>query len=178
MGNNLKKDNDSFNFRINDDIKQQTVRLIYKPINEEGFNQVMSIEEARKISLDKGMDLIEINGKVTPAIVKLETYSKFLYELKKQAKQKKKNNIVLKEIQLSTNISEHDLLIKVKKAREFISDGNKVKVVLTMKGRELSRREESKTCLYKFITEIEDVALPESMPKDENNRSIVILRKK
>ena len=84
----------------------------------------------------------------------------------------------MKEIQLNTNISEHDLLIKVKKSKEFINDGDKVKVVLTMKGRELGRREESKTCLYKFITYMEDVAVPESLPRDENNRSIVILKRK
>ena len=64
------------------------------------------------------------------------------------------------------------------KAKEFIKDGNKVKVVLTMKGRELTRREESKTCLYKFITYMEDVAIPENMPRDENNRSMVILKRK
>lgn len=178
MGNNIKREENNINFRINDEIKHQTVRLIYKPINGEGFNEVMSIDEAKRISKEKCLDLIEINSKTSPVIVKLESYSKFLYELKKQAKLKKKNNTILKEIQLNTNISEHDLLIKVKKARSFIEDGNKVKVVLTMKGRELSRREESKTCLYKFITELDGIAVPESMPKDENNRSIVIMKKK
>ena len=61
---------------------------------------------------------------------------------------------------------------------EFISDGDKVKVVLTMKNRELSRREESKRCLYEFILMVEDVATPESMPRDEGSKAIVILKKK
>jgi translation initiation factor IF-3 len=180
MANNFQKKKSFTNeYRINDEIHGDVVRLIYKPtIGNDGFNKVVSMDEARHIAESKELDLIEINNKTTPVIVRMEDYSKFLYEMKKQAKQKKKVVNVLKEVQLSTNISEHDLLIKVKKAKEFIGDGDKVKVVLTMKGRELGRREESKTCLYKFITNMDDVAVPESMPKDENNKSIVILKKK
>ena len=174
MANNFQKRKNSTNeYRINDEINSDVVRLIYKPtVGDGGFNKVMPIDEARRIALSKELDLIEINSKTTPIIVRMENYSKFLYEMKKQAKHKKKVTSVLKEVQLSTNISEHDLLIKVKKAKEFIEDGDKVKVVLTMKGRELGRREESKKCLYKFITDMEEVAVPESMPKDENNKSI------
>lgn len=178
---NFKSNKNSFNeYRINDEINDcDTVRLIYKPINEEnGLNKVVSIEEARQISKEMALDLIEINRKANPVIVKLEDYSKFLYELKKQAKLKKKLASATKEIQLKTNISDHDLMIKANKGKEFIKDGNKVKVVLTMKGRELGRREESKKCLYKFITFMEDVAVPESMPRDDNNKSIVIMKKK
>lgn len=180
MANNFfKKNNSEKQFRVNDEIRNyDTVRLIYKPTVGEGFNKVVSLDEAKRMASDKGLDLIEINTKASPVILRLEEYSKYIYELKKQAKQKKNNNSVLKEIQLNTNISEHDLLIKVKKSKEFINDGDKVKVVLTMKGRELGRREESKTCLYKFITYMEDVAVPESLPRDENNRSIVILKRK
>ena len=180
MANNFfKKNNSEKQFRVNDEIRNyDTVRLIYKPTVGEGFNKVVSLDEAKRMASDKGLDLIEINTKASPVILRLEEYSKYIYELKKQAKQKKNNNSVLKEIQLNTNISEHDLLIKVKKSKEFINDGDKVKVVLTMKGRELGRREESKTCLYKFITYMEDVAVPESLPHDENNRSIVILKRK
>ena len=180
MANNFfKKNNSEKQFRVNDEIRNyDTVRLIYKPTVGEGFNKVVSLDEAKRMASDKGLDLIEINTKASPVILRLEEYSKYIYELKKQAKKKKNNNSVLKEIQLNTNISEHDLLIKVKKSKEFINDGDKVKVVLTMKGRELGRREESKTCLYKFITYMEDVAVPESLPRDENNRSIVILKRK
>lgn len=180
MANNFfKKNNSEKQFRVNDEIRNyDIVRLIYKPTVGEGFNKVVSLDEAKRMASDKGLDLIEINTKASPVILRLEEYSKYIYELKKQAKQKKNNNSVLKEIQLNTNISEHDLLIKVKKSKEFINDGDKVKVVLTMKGRELGRREESKTCLYKFITYMEDVAVPESLPRDENNRSIVILKRK
>lgn len=83
----------------------------------------------------------------------------------------------MKEIQLSTNISSNDLNTKVRKAKEFIEDGNKVKVVLTMKGRELGRREDSKKSLLTFIVEMDEVAVPESLPRDEGNKCTVILKK-
>lgn len=169
--------------RINGEIHgHDKVRLIYDgdADGQNSFNKVVSIEEARKIGERMELDLIEINGKASPAIVKLANYSKYLYELKKQQKQKNKQASanVVKEVQLSTNISEHDLSIKANKAMDFIRDGNKVKVVLTMRGRELGRREESKKCLYQLITMTEEVAVPESMPRDEGNKSTVILKRK
>ena len=93
-------------------------------------------------------------------------------------KANKQKTSELKEIQLSTNIGKHDLEIKANKLKEFIADGDKVKVVLTMKRRELERREESKKCLYELILMVNDVAVPESMPKDEGSKSIAILKKK
>jgi translation initiation factor IF-3 len=111
-------------------------------------------------------------------VLKIGDYSKHLYELKKQAKAKKQNRTELKEIPLSVNISTHDLEIKAKKAREFIEKGDKVKVTLMMKRREMERREMSKKPLLEFIVMLNDVAVPESMPKDEGNKSIVILKRK
>ena len=99
-------------------------------------------------------------------------------ELKKAAKQKNKNTCVCKEIQLKTNISLHDLEIKANKAKEFLNNGNKVKVVLTMKGRELGRRELSKDCFNKFIELTSDTAVFDSVPKDEGNKVICILKKR
>ena len=84
----------------------------------------------------------------------------------------------LKEIQLSVNITEHDLQTKANNAKKFIENGNKVKVTLTMKGRELSRREENKRSILEFIVMLEDVAVPESQPRDDGNKTIVILKKK
>ena len=129
---------------------------------------------------DKGLDLIEINPNTNPPIIKLEDYSKYLYELKKQLKQRKKNTTTLKEIQLSANISIHDLNIKANKVKDFIENGNKVKVVLNLKGRELSRREESKKSFYQFISIMLDSGLVsfDSVPRDEEKKSIVIFKKK
>lgn len=161
--------------RINDEIRGvDTVRIIGEGVE----SYVVSIREARKISYESKLDLVEVNANSNPPIVKIVNYSKYLFELKKVLKNKNKNNCVLKEIQLSTNISSNDLNTKAKKAKEFIEDGHKVKVVLTMRGRELGRREESKKSILTFIVQMDDVAIPESLPRDEGNKCTVILKKK
>lgn len=171
--------------RINFEIKgHDEVRLIYKEhkdiASENDFNKVVSWKEAIRQSKEKGLDLIEINPKSNPIIVKLEDYSKYLYDLKKQMKHNKKKSAVLKEIQISVNISMHDLEIKANKAKEFLEDGDKVKVVLTMKGRELQRKEESKKSFYQFIQLMIDsgIASFDCAPRDEEKRCYVIFKKK
>ena len=180
------KSNDSIREpRINREIVGHSeVRLIYREhkdsVSENDFNKIVSWEEAVRLSKKTGLDLIEINSKTQPIIVKLEDYSKYLYNLKKQLKQKNKNTNALKEIQLSANISMHDLQIKVSKAKEFIENGDKVKVVLNLKGRELLRREESKKTFLQFIELMFDSGLVsfDSFPRDEEKKSIVIFKKK
>lgn len=158
--------------RINDEIRGvETVRIVGDNIE----SREISLKEAKRIASNLELYLVEINGNVNPPIVKVVDYSKYMFELKKALKNK---NCVLKEIQLSTNISSNDLNTKVRKAKEFIEDGNKVKVVLTMKGRELGRREDSKKSLLTFIVEMDEVAVPESLPRDEGNKCTVILKKK
>ena len=165
--------------RINEEIVgRDNVRLIYKSDEGENKSVVISIDEARRMAGKEGKDLIEINPKTDPPILKIEDYSKYLYELKKQMKNNKKVSFVLKEIQLSTNIAINDLTIKANKAKKFISEGDKVKVVLTMRGRELSRRDDSKKCLYEFIDMLSDISMPEALPRDEGNKCSVILKKK
>lgn len=176
MKNNKNKINEP---RVNDEIRGvRNVRLIYSPKEGEGFNEVVSWFEAKKRAEKMELDLIEINGSVDPAIIRLDDYSKFLFELKKKSKEQKKPAASLKEVQLSTTISDHDLETKAKKAMEFIKDGHKVKVVLTFRGRENTRKDELKSSIYHFLVLMEDVAVPESLPKDEGNKCIVILKKK
>lgn len=182
----MANNNNSFKEpRINREITGYSeVRLIYKEHrdrqSENDFNKVVKWVEAVSIAKEKGLDLIEINSKTNPPIIKLEDYSKYLYDLKKQLKQRKKNTTTLKEIQLSANISNHDLNIKANKAKDFIENGDKVKVVLNLKGRELNRREESKKSFYQFISIMLDSGLVsfDSTPRDEERKSIVIFKKK
>lgn len=116
--------------RINDEIRGvETVRIVGDNIE----SREISLKEAKRIASNLELDLVEINGNVNPPIVKVVDYSKYMFELKKALKNKNKKNCVLKEIQLSTNISSNDLNTKVRKAKEFIEDGNKVKVVLKKK---------------------------------------------
>lgn len=169
--------------RINEEIRgYNDVRVVYKQHHDQDtdgdFTKVMSLYEAKKTAQRLELDLIEINNKANPPILRIANYSKFLYERKKALKNKKKVKTETKEIQLSVNISDHDLEVKANKAKEFIEEGDKVKVVLRMRGRELSRREASKRSLFQFAALLEDVAVVESMPKDEGNKCIVYLKKK
>ena len=189
MGNKYKTKKEAFpEPRVNDELHgNYEVRVVY-PTNYvesdihyfklEFASEVMNLNDAKKLANKLNLDIFEINPNINPPIMRIDDYDKWLYREKKKQKENKQNKVELKEIQLSTNIGKHDLEIKAKKAMEFIVDGDKVKVVLTMKNRELSRREESKRCLYEFILMVESVATPESMPKDEGTKSIVILKKK
>ena len=162
-------------FRINEEIRgYEHVRIVGENID----STVVSLIEARRIAESMCMDIIEINNNVTPPILRICKYDKFIYEQKKKEKSKKQKIQSIKEIVLSVSIASNDLNTKANKAREFIEDGHKVKVTLKMKGRELNRREENKRSIFEFINILSDVAVAESMPKDENNRTIVILKKK
>jgi translation initiation factor IF-3 len=136
------------------------------------------MSEARKIAEDMGLDLVEIQGKLEIPIIKVCNYEKMLYELKKAAKKNKQQAKPLKEIQLSVNIAKHDLETKANNAKKFIEDGSRVRVTLAMKGRELSRREENKKSILEFIVMMDEVAIPESTPRDEGNKTVVILKKR
>lgn len=163
------------NFRINDEIwGYNEARIVGEGIE----SRIIELKEAKKIAEGMGLDLIEINPASNPPIVKVASYEKMIYELKKAAKKNKQSAKPLKEIQLSVNITEHDLATKANNAKKFIENGNKVKVTLTMKGRELARRDENKRSILEFIVMLEDVAVPESQPRDDGNKTIVILKKK
>lgn len=178
----MKKQNKNGNslnlptYRINDEINLTCqVRVTGEGIE----SNIMTLNSAKALANSLGLDLIEINSNITPAIVRIANYEKMMYDLKKSAKKSKQNQAKpLKEVQLSANIAKHDIETKGRKAKEFIEDGSKVKVVLTLRGREMSRRDENKKSLLEFIEFMDDVAVPESMPRDEGNRTIVILKKR
>lgn len=175
MAKQTKDKTNGISYRINDEITNyNSVRIVGEGIE----NKVISLNEAKHLAEKMELDLIEINSRVNPPIMRIGNYEKLLYEMKKNAKRNKQKITELKEIQLSVNIAKHDLDTKVKKAASFLEEGHKVKVVLTMKGREMSRREENKRSILEFIVMLEDVAVPESNVRDEGNKTIVILKKK
>ena len=175
MAKEQLKNTPRIEYRINDEIDfYGQVRVV----GENANNEVMSIDKARKLAESLDLDLVEINSRVTPPIMKVCNYEKMVYELKKTLKKNRQQAKPPKEIQLSVNIAENDLKTKENQARKFIEDGFKVKVILIMKGRELSRRMENKKTIFKFIADLEDVAAAESLPKDEGTRTIVFLKRK
>lgn len=169
------KNDFSSKFRVNDEIRVGgNVRIVGEGIE----SKVVTMSEARKIAEDMELDLVEIQGKLEIPIIKVCNYEKMLYELKKAAKKNKQQAKPLKEIQLSVNIAKHDLETKANNAKRFIEDGSRVRVTLAMKGRELSRREENKKSILEFIVMMDEVAIPESTPRDEGNKTVVILKKR
>jgi translation initiation factor IF-3 len=181
MGKNFQK-KETLSFRVNDEIRCYDARVIYKEhndaVSENDFNKIMKVSDARHIAETLGLDLIEINANTNPPILKIYDYKKYLWEMKQIEKKKKKNVIDVKEIQLSVNISPHDMETKAKHAKEFIAKGHKVRVVLTMRGRELTRRDESSKSFYEFLEMMGDDISYDSAPKNEGNKLITILKKK
>lgn len=170
-----KKDDFSSKFRVNDEIRfNGNVRIVGSDIE----SRVVSMSEARNIADKMELDLVEIQGNLDIPIIRICNYEKMLYELKKNAKKNKQTAKPLKEIQLSVNIAKHDLETKANNARKFIEDGSRVRVTLSMKGRELTRREENKKSILEFIVLLEDIAVPETAPRDEGNKTVVMLKRK
>ena len=123
--------------RINREIKAKEVRLI----NYNGENAgVVSLAEALKIAQEVGLDLIEISPQVTPPVCKVLDYGKYKYEMQKKKNEAKKNQKVvsIKELKLRPMIDTHDYEVKVKQAKKFLAQGDKVKFTMRYKGREMS----------------------------------------
>jgi translation initiation factor IF-3 len=130
-----------------------------------------------KISTERGQDLIEIAPQAKPPVCKIIDYGKFRYEQQKREKLQKKNQTVsiLKEIRLHPNTDVHDFEFKAKHAINFLEEGNKVKVSVMFKGREMAYTEQGEELLNRFIEKIEDIGKIESPIKMEGRTMNVIL---
>ena len=164
--------------KINEAIKADgDVRVVGDNIE----SKVVPIEEAMSMADEMGLDLVLLReGDVqSPPIIRICDYEKMMYAMKKEAKRRAANaSKPMKEIQLSVNIAKNDLETKARSARKFLGEGSKVKVVLTMRGRELGRREESQKSLLEFIVMLEDEASIEGEMKAMGNKTVVILKPK
>jgi len=161
--------------KINSEIISKDVRLVGR-----GEPVVISTKEAQNIANSEEKDLILINENQEPPIVRIDDYNKFIYNMEKAEKEKKRNSnkSQLKEIQLSVNISDHDLETKSKKGKEFLKDGDKVKVVILLKGRERANPQRGELVMLKFAQSVEEFGTPESMPKLESNKWIMMMKTK
>ena len=155
--------------RINQDIKAKEVRLI----NYNGENLgVVSIKEALHIAEEVGLDLIEISPQVNPPVCKVLDYGKYKYELQKKKNEAKKNQKVIniKELKLRPMIDTHDYEVKVKQAKKFLAQGDKVKFTMRYKGRELSANDMGKEVLNKLLEDLEGLCKVDSEPKLEGKQ--------
>lgn len=163
---------------INEQIRDKEVRLVGENGEQLG---IVSSKEALKMAEDAGLDLVKIAPKAEPPVCKIIDYGKFKYEsLRKEKEAKKKQKTVeLKEVRLSPNIDVNDLNTKMNSARKFIMKGNKVKITLRFRGREMAHMQQSKHILDDIAQNLSDVAVVEKAPKIEGrNISLVLAEKK
>lgn len=160
--------------RINEDIRVREVRLI----DENGDNRgIVSIQEALRIADEAGLDLIEISPQAVPPVCKVLDYGKYKYELQKRKAEAKKNQKVveIKELKLRPMIDTHDYEVKVKQAKKFLGEGNKVKFTMRYKGRELSANDMGKEILNRLLDDLEGLCKLESEPKLEGKQMMMIV---
>ncbi len=160
--------------RINDRIEAREVRLVSQDGEMVG---VVPIRDALMRAEEVGLDLVEISPNATPPVCKILDYGKFKYEAQKKANaaRKKQRVIEVKEIKMRPSIDQNDYGIKMKKVREFIDEGDKVKVTMRFRGREMAHQHLAINILEKVKEEMADVAKVEQFPKLEGRQMIMVM---
>ncbi len=162
---------------INEQIRDKEVRLIGE--NGEMLG-VMSSREAQRLADEAGLDLVKIAPTATPPVCKIVDYGKYKYEqLRKEKEARKKQKVIeIKEIRLSPNIDTNDLNTKVNAARKFLSKGDRVKITLRFRGREMAHMNNSKHILDDIAESLSDIAVVEKAPKVEGRSMTMFLAEK
>ena len=162
---------------INEQIRDKEIRVISEDGEQLG---VMSAKEAMKLAKEAGLDLVKIAPAAKPPVCKIIDFGKYRYELARKEKEAKKKQKVIdvKEVRLSPNIEANDLNTKVNAARKFIQKGDKVKVTLRFRGREMAHMASSKHVLDDFAELLADVATVEKAPKIEGRSMTMFLTEK
>ena len=162
---------------INEQIRDREVRLVGADGEQLG---IMSSRDAQKIADEAGLDLVKIAPNAKPPVCKVIDYGKYRYEQARKEKdaKKKQKTVELKEIRLSPNIEANDLNTKVNAAKKFLAKGNKVKITLRFRGREMAHMNSSKHILDDFAESLADVAVVEKAPKIEGRSIGMVLAEK
>ena len=162
---------------INEQIRDREVRLINADGEQLG---VMSAKEAMKLAKEANLDLVKIAPQAKPPVCKIIDYGKYRYELARKEKEakKKQKTIDVKEVRLSPNIDTNDLNTKAGAARKFLTKGDRVKVTLRFRGREMAHMSSSKHVLDDFADMLKDIAVVEKAPKVEGRSMTMFLAQK
>ena len=162
---------------INEQIRDREVRLIGPDGEQIG---VVSSREAQKIADEAGLDLVKIAPNAKPPVCKVIDYGKYRYDLARKEKdaKKKQKTVELKEIRLSPNIDTNDLNTKMNAAKKFLAKGNKVKITLRFRGREMAHMNSSKHILDDLAEQLSDIAVVEKAPKIEGRSIGMVLAEK
>ncbi len=162
---------------INEQIRDKEVRVIGADGEQAG---IMSAKEAMQMARELDLDLIKIAPTAKPPVCKIADYGKFRYEQARREKEAKKKQKVIdiKEVRLSPNIDTNDLNTKMNQARKFLSKGDKVKVTLRFRGREMAHMNQSKVILDDFAKSLEDIAVLDKPAKQEGRSMVMFLTQK
>ena len=172
----MKNDKMKAQHRINGQIRAREVRIVGDDIE----SAVVLTRDALRLAEQKGLDLVEISPNAEPPVCRLIDYSKFLYQQKKKQKELKAKQVKveIKEIRFGPQTDEHDYNFKLKHAKEFLMEGDKVKAHVFFRGRSILFKEQGEVLLLRFANDLEEVGKVESMPKLEGKRMIIYIAPK
>ena len=162
---------------MNDEIDVPQVRVI----DAKGENHgVISLEDALEIADEAGLDLVEVSPQVSPPVCKVLDYGKYKYEQQKKANEarKKQKTIDVKEIKMRPSIDEHDYQVKMKNVRKFLNHGDKVKMTIRFRGREMAHQDLGLRVLTRVREELEEIIKIEQMPKSEGRLMVMVITPK
>ena len=162
-------------YRINEDIRVREVRVV-----DDNGATVMSTREALELAQQRGEDLVEISPNATPPVCRIIDYSKFLYQQKKRAKEMKSRQVKVevKEIRFGPQTDDHDYNFKLKHAKEFLEEGNKVRAYVFFRGRSILFKEQGEVLLLRFANDLEEYGKVEQMPKLEGKKMFLFMAPK
>ena len=171
-----KNDKMKFQYRVNGQIRAREVRIVGDDVE----SVVMPTSKALQMAEQKGLDLVEISPNAQPPVCRMIDYSKFLYEQKKRQKELKAKQVKVevKEIRFGPQTDEHDYNFKLKHAKEFLSDGDKVKAYVFFRGRSILFKEQGEVLLLRFANDLEEYGKVEQMPVLEGKRMIIFIAPK
>ena len=172
----MKNNSLKWQHRINEQIRAKEVRIVGDDIE----SAVYPISQALKMAEEHEADLVEISPNAVPPVCRIIDYSKFLYQLKKRAKEQKAKQVKVnvKEIRFGPQTDEHDYNFKLKHAMGFLQDGDKVKAYVFFKGRSILFKEQGEVLLLRFANDLEEYAKVEQMPLLEGKRMTISLAPK
>jgi len=162
---------------INEQIRDREVRVISETGEQLG---IMPIEKALRLAEERQLDLVKIAPKANPPVCKIMDYGKYLFEMAKKEKEARKNQKVInvKEVRLSASIEDHDLGVKARNADKFLKSGDKVKVTIRFRGREMAHPEVGYEVMEKFVSLLTAEAVVERKPTLEGNHMIMVVAPK
>ena len=171
----MKNDKIKNQYRINDQIRVREVRIV----SDDG-STVVPTRQALDMARAQGVDLVEISPNAKPPVCRLIDYSKFLYQQKKRAKELKAKQVkaAVKEIRFGPQTDEHDYQFKLKHAKEFLEDGNKVRAYVFFRGRSILFKEQGEVLLLRFANDLEEYGKVEHMPSLEGKKMFLYLAPK